>query len=168
MSEILLQPANCLFQRAGDSAVTTSSTVSPGSSVTLDVDRWFREGTVVRIALQAKSATLQTDLEVFGRDTYQESDLVYRAQGIDAYSSQYEDLIPFYYKDLDDNGELHIKIINNGSVSSEYTIEVVGVGQQGGYHFYFAPRDEETVRDLGHHRRQGAWTWDTTCFGRKQ
>jgi hypothetical protein len=128
MKETLSQPSTLLVARRGSLVVDIEST-APGSSTTADVTGWFGEGTVVYLELSAASASLRSNLEFYGQDDFSAGSLMYRAENVDAYSSAYEDRVPFHYRDLDGSGELHVRVTNNGTVASSYTLEIVGIGE---------------------------------------
>jgi hypothetical protein len=113
-------------KRDGD--VIAIPSVAPGGSEVVDVTSFLDDGAVLYLKLTAAAATLATTLEIYGRDTYLAADRRYQAGDFDCWSAPYEDAVPFYYRDVDGSGELHVQVINNGGVASEYTLEVVGIG----------------------------------------
>jgi len=128
MNETLIQPGPRMVIRRDSTAIAVDTVAANGGSETIDVTGWFGEGVILHLRLAAQSATLRTTVELFGRDTLASEDRMYRAVDVDAHTSTYEDRVPFWYRDLDQSGELHVKITNNGTVASAYTLEAVGMG----------------------------------------
>jgi hypothetical protein len=88
--------------------------VAAADSTTQDVTSWLNRGLVHYLKVQETggSMTGTYDIEIYGKDTYLAADLMYQAQAIDP-ATDFEDWLPFWYKDKDGTKELHVKIINN-------------------------------------------------------
>lgn len=68
------------------------------------------------------------DLEVFAKNTFLAADLLYKAVEI-APATDFEDSLPWFYRDEDGSAELHIRITNNDSVNAG-TFEITIAAEQ--------------------------------------
>jgi hypothetical protein len=103
---------------------TTGIGVSAGSSTTQNITAWMNRGLVhyLKIEETGGSMTGTYDIEFFGKDTFLAADLMYKAEDIDP-SADFEDWLPWWYKDKDGTSELHVKITNNdGSHAGTFSI----------------------------------------------
>jgi len=114
--------------KRGASVVNVPSVSAGGGVQEVNVTTFVDEGTILYLKLDAAAATLQTRLQLYGKDTFLVADLLYEAGLFDCNSSSYIDSVPFYWRDLDASKELHVKVINWGNVASTYTLEVVAMG----------------------------------------
>jgi hypothetical protein len=55
-------------------------------------------------------------IEVFSKDTFMDEDLLYKATGINP-ATDFEDWLPWFCRDADETGELHVRITNNDSAN---------------------------------------------------
>ena len=55
-------------------------------------------------------------IEIFARDTFQDEDLLYKAVGIRP-DLDFEDWLPWFCRNADETGELHVRITNHDSVN---------------------------------------------------
>jgi hypothetical protein len=105
-----------------------TASIAPGAHLDLDITGWFNSGMISHLGIQAASASTQTMIELYYKDSYAAGQLAYRAGLFDCYTSNFQDMVPFYYEDSDHSGEIHLRIYNYGSVASTYSLQVDGVG----------------------------------------
>jgi len=102
----------------------TGISVGAGSSTTQNYISWMNRGLVhyLKVEETGGSMTGTYDIEIYGKDTFQAADLMYQATNISP-TTDFEDWLPWWYKDKDGTSELHVKIINNdGSNGGVFSI----------------------------------------------
>ncbi|MCL4504173.1 MAG: hypothetical protein M1438_20300 [Deltaproteobacteria bacterium] len=95
------------------SITTDAIEVGAGITMTREITGWFNRGLVHRLAVSPVGGG-PYDVSVFGRSTYVEADLMYKAEGILA-SPDYVDLEPFWYQDKSGDAKLYLQIENKGA-----------------------------------------------------
>ena len=106
----------------------TSSGLAVGAGATVDFDlTGFMNRGLVRYLNVTETGGLMAgtyDVEIYARDTFQASDLLYQAQGL-APGVFFIDRLPFGVEDADGSRELHLRLINNdGSNAGTFSITI--------------------------------------------
>ena len=117
-----------LVQRdwSGGAAITTANVVAGGAAVSGNVTGWFDLGTVHRVQFVASSDTRLLTFRLYADAAH--TVMLYEALGVDAWTTAYEDLVPFHYRDADGAATLHYLFQNFGLNDSIVTLTIQGIG----------------------------------------
>ncbi|RJR45461.1 MAG: hypothetical protein C4567_03135 [Deltaproteobacteria bacterium] len=90
-----------------------------GTTVDFNLTGFINRGLAhyLKIRETGGTATGIYDLHLYGRDTFLDADLLYKAEGIDP-AADFEDWLPFWLQDKDFSRELHARIINHDGVNA--------------------------------------------------
>jgi predicted phage tail protein len=107
-----------------------TESIAAGAYLDIDYTDWFDDGAMTLVEVEATSATEKTTVEIFQKDSFAVGQLLKRWSS-DYYTNPLIDTSAFGYSDNDGTQELHLRIANDGSVASTYTVLIRGLG--GGF-----------------------------------
>ena len=115
------------FDWSGASAIVTANAADAGGTVSDNIPAWFNLGLVHRLHVVAASNTTNITIEIYADAAL--TTVLYQAKLVDAFTSAFEDSIPWHYRDDDHASQLHYQITNNGVSASTFTITLQGLGE---------------------------------------